>query len=118
MEIDAIEKHFVGSRDSMHDLPKFTPPNFTHGVSQEEKEALPKGVVIVDSEPDIPKAKVEVLNCDVEDILIRGMKSSAQSNTTPLPPGASSRILVANFLLLFDGSKRHYGCTLFSTTIT
>ncbi|KAJ8427652.1 LOW QUALITY PROTEIN: hypothetical protein Cgig2_010665 [Carnegiea gigantea] len=47
-----IEKHFVGSRAT------FTPPSFSLGVSHEEKEALPKGVVIVDLEPDIPIAKV------------------------------------------------------------
>ena len=58
MEIDAIEKHFVRPRDMVHDYPKFTPPSFTLGVSQVEKEALSKKVVIIDSEPNIPTATV------------------------------------------------------------
>ncbi|KAJ8430873.1 hypothetical protein Cgig2_011336 [Carnegiea gigantea] len=94
MEIDAIEKHFMGSQDTVHDFLKFTPPSFTPG----EKEALPKGVVIADSEPNILTEKVQV------DILIRCMKSSAQYSSTPLPPGTSSHSLMANFLLLFDES--------------
>ncbi|KAJ8435257.1 hypothetical protein Cgig2_009390 [Carnegiea gigantea] len=47
--IDAIEKHFAGSQDKMHDLPQFAIPSFSLGVSQEEKELLPEGIVIVDS---------------------------------------------------------------------
>ncbi|KAJ8423852.1 hypothetical protein Cgig2_024098 [Carnegiea gigantea] len=87
MEIDAIEKHFVGSRDMVDDFPKFTPPSFTLGVSQEEKETLPEGVVIADSKPDILTVKVQVVNCDVRDILMRCTKSSTQCSSTPLPPG-------------------------------
>ncbi|KAJ8439006.1 hypothetical protein Cgig2_013002 [Carnegiea gigantea] len=49
IKINSIEKHFVVSRDTVHDFSQFTPPSFSLGVSQEEKEALPKGVVIVDS---------------------------------------------------------------------
>ncbi|KAJ8421869.1 LOW QUALITY PROTEIN: hypothetical protein Cgig2_016479 [Carnegiea gigantea] len=37
MEIDVIEKHFVGSRDTVHGFPQFTPPHFNLGLSQEEK---------------------------------------------------------------------------------
>ncbi|KAJ8421086.1 LOW QUALITY PROTEIN: hypothetical protein Cgig2_010320 [Carnegiea gigantea] len=49
MQIDAIEKHFAGSQDKVHDFPQFAIPSFNLGVSQEEKEPLPKGVVVVDS---------------------------------------------------------------------
>ncbi|KAJ8422132.1 hypothetical protein Cgig2_024219 [Carnegiea gigantea] len=51
---------------------KFTPPNFSLGVSQEATEALPKGVVLVDSEPDVLITEAQVLNCDMEDVLTRG----------------------------------------------
>ncbi|KAJ8421654.1 LOW QUALITY PROTEIN: hypothetical protein Cgig2_019772 [Carnegiea gigantea] len=43
----------------------------TRGMSQEKKETLPKGVVIVDSEYDIATTKVQALNGDVHDTLMR-----------------------------------------------
>ncbi|KAJ8430652.1 hypothetical protein Cgig2_000643 [Carnegiea gigantea] len=81
IEIDAIGKHFVGSQDTMHDFLKFTSPNLILRVSQNKKEALPKGVVILDSKADISPAKVQV------DILMRCMKNSTQCSSTPLPSG-------------------------------
>ena len=33
MAIDAIEKHLMGSRDTVHDFLRFTPPSFTVRVS-------------------------------------------------------------------------------------
>ncbi|KAJ8431502.1 hypothetical protein Cgig2_003251 [Carnegiea gigantea] len=53
MEIDVIKKHFMSSRDTLRDFPRFTPPSFRLGVSQQAKWALPKGVILVDSEPNI-----------------------------------------------------------------
>ncbi|KAJ8424379.1 hypothetical protein Cgig2_033996 [Carnegiea gigantea] len=44
-------------------------------VSQEEKQALPKGVVLVNSKPNIPITEVQVLNFDVEVVLMRGIMS-------------------------------------------
>ena len=64
-------------------------PSFSLGASQEEKQALRKGVVHVDSEPDIPTRKVQVLNCDVEDVLTRDIMSSTHCISTPL-----SRVLI------------------------
>ncbi|KAJ8421008.1 hypothetical protein Cgig2_028062 [Carnegiea gigantea] len=95
MELDMIEKHFMGSRDV----------------------ALPNGVVCFDSEPDIPTEKLQVLNCDVEDVLIRGITSSTHYISTPLPPGTFSYSLIAKFLILFDESKWQYGFALFLTII-
>ncbi|KAJ8427231.1 hypothetical protein Cgig2_023068 [Carnegiea gigantea] len=40
------------------------------------KATLPQGVALVDSELDIPTAEVQVLNCDVEDVLTRCIMSS------------------------------------------
>ncbi|KAJ8420329.1 hypothetical protein Cgig2_020667 [Carnegiea gigantea] len=54
--------------DMVNDFLKFTPP--------------------IDSEPDFPTTKV-VVNCDVQDILMRCIKSSAQCSSTPLTPGLS-----------------------------
>ncbi|KAJ8423197.1 LOW QUALITY PROTEIN: hypothetical protein Cgig2_019239 [Carnegiea gigantea] len=93
-KIDMIEKHFVGSLDT----------------------SLPNGVVLVYSEPDILTTEVQVLNYDVENVLTRGIMSSAHINT-PLPVGTSSRSLVAEFLMLFDESKWHYGFASFLTII-
>lgn len=49
MQIDAIEKQFMGSREKVHDFPQLAIPSFILRVSQKEKEALPEGVVVVDS---------------------------------------------------------------------
>ncbi|KAJ8420015.1 hypothetical protein Cgig2_020041 [Carnegiea gigantea] len=46
MQINVIPKHFGGSRD------KFAIPSFSVSVSQEKKESLPEGAVIIDSQPD------------------------------------------------------------------
>ncbi|KAJ8424231.1 hypothetical protein Cgig2_007457 [Carnegiea gigantea] len=46
--IDAIAKHFVCSRDTVRNFSQFTPPNFSLGISQGKKQALPKGVILVD----------------------------------------------------------------------
>ncbi|KAJ8421667.1 hypothetical protein Cgig2_007972 [Carnegiea gigantea] len=46
-------------------------------VSQEDKQALPKGVVLLDSEPNIPIPEMHVLNYDVQDVRMRCMMSSA-----------------------------------------
>ncbi|KAJ8426238.1 hypothetical protein Cgig2_018523 [Carnegiea gigantea] len=78
MQIDAIEKHFADSRD------KFTIPRLSLGVSQEEKESLLEGVIIVDSEPDSLVVAVQVINCEVEDVVTRCMMTSAQCISTPL----------------------------------
>ncbi|KAJ8439650.1 hypothetical protein Cgig2_021662 [Carnegiea gigantea] len=37
MQINAIEKYFVGSGDKVHDFPQFAIPSFSLGVSQEER---------------------------------------------------------------------------------
>ncbi|KAJ8432174.1 hypothetical protein Cgig2_029015 [Carnegiea gigantea] len=57
--IDAIEKHFMGSREMVHDFPQFVISSFILGVSQEEKEVLPVRIVVVDSQPDILVAIVQ-----------------------------------------------------------
>ncbi|KAJ8426845.1 hypothetical protein Cgig2_010867 [Carnegiea gigantea] len=56
--IDAIEKQFAGSQDKVHDFLQFGIPSFSLRVSQEEKEALLKGIV-VDSKPDSLAAAVQ-----------------------------------------------------------
>ncbi|KAJ8424453.1 hypothetical protein Cgig2_024991 [Carnegiea gigantea] len=38
----AIEKYFLSSRDTVCDFPQLTPHNFSLGVSQVEKQTLPK----------------------------------------------------------------------------
>ncbi|KAJ8420272.1 hypothetical protein Cgig2_014289 [Carnegiea gigantea] len=60
--IDEIEKNYTGSRAKVHDFPQFDVPSFSLGVSQEEKEVLLGGVVVVDSQPDSP-----ILLCSQED---------------------------------------------------
>ncbi|KAJ8425630.1 hypothetical protein Cgig2_024285 [Carnegiea gigantea] len=75
-----------GYQDMVHDFPQFAIPSFSLGVSQDEKEALPKGVV-VDSLPDILAVAVQVINCDVEDVITRCVMTSAQCISTPLLPG-------------------------------
>ncbi|KAJ8434777.1 LOW QUALITY PROTEIN: hypothetical protein Cgig2_003105 [Carnegiea gigantea] len=65
MLIDAIEKHFAGSRDKVHDFPEFAIPSLSLRVSQEEKELLLEGVVV----PDSLAALVQVINSDVEDVV-------------------------------------------------
>ncbi|KAJ8426178.1 hypothetical protein Cgig2_017106 [Carnegiea gigantea] len=50
MQIDEIEKNYKSSRDKVLDFLQFDVPSFGLGVSQEEKEALPKGVVVVNSQ--------------------------------------------------------------------
>ena len=92
----------------MRDFSQFTPPNFSHRVS-----LLPKGVVLVDLEPDILIIEVQILNSDVEDVLTRGIMSSSHCINTPLPPGTFFRSLIAKFLLMFDGGKWHYGLHYF-----
>ncbi|KAJ8425625.1 hypothetical protein Cgig2_024280 [Carnegiea gigantea] len=52
-----------------------------------EKEALPEGVVIVDSQPDIIAVAVQIINYDVEDVVTRCVTTSAQCISTPLLPG-------------------------------
>ncbi|KAJ8421246.1 hypothetical protein Cgig2_013347 [Carnegiea gigantea] len=64
--------------------------SFSLGVSQEEKEALPEGVVIVDSQLGNLVAAVQVINYDVEDVVMRYMTTSAQCISTPLMLGTSS----------------------------
>ncbi|KAJ8420427.1 hypothetical protein Cgig2_014306 [Carnegiea gigantea] len=72
IHIDTIEKHFMGSRD------KFTIPSFSLGVSQEEKKLLPEGVVVVDLHSDSLATAVQVINCDVEDVVTLCMTTSTQ----------------------------------------
>ena len=79
----------MGSRDMMHDFPQFTIPNFSPRVSQKEKDALPEGVVVANLQPDSLAAAVQVINCDVEDIVTRCMTASAQCISTPSLPGTS-----------------------------
>ncbi|KAJ8430357.1 hypothetical protein Cgig2_020427 [Carnegiea gigantea] len=62
-------------KSKMYDLPQFTPPSFNLGVSQEEKQALPKGVVLVDLELDILTTEVQVLNL-MERISLRELKEA------------------------------------------
>ncbi|KAJ8420504.1 hypothetical protein Cgig2_024709 [Carnegiea gigantea] len=81
MQIDAIEKHLMRSRD------KFAIPSSSLGVSQEEKEPMFEGVVVVDSQPDSLAAVVQVINYDVEDVVTRCMTTLAQCISTPLLPG-------------------------------
>jgi len=95
------------------DFPQFTSPSFSLGVYQEEKHALPKGVVPVNWEPDIPTIELQVLNYDLEDILTRAIMSSANYSSTPLSPCTSSPSLIAKFLLLFDRSKCLHGFAYF-----
>ena len=57
--------------------------------------------------------EVQVLNYDVKDVLIRGFMSSAYHISTPLLLGTSSHSLIAEFFLMCDGSKCHYGFALF-----
>ncbi|KAJ8435775.1 hypothetical protein Cgig2_019194 [Carnegiea gigantea] len=66
MEIDVIEKHF----------------------------ALPKGVVLVDSEPNIVAVEVQVVNHDMKNVLTRGIMSSTHYINTPL-------LLVLLFVVLY-----------------
>ncbi|KAJ8424729.1 hypothetical protein Cgig2_011961 [Carnegiea gigantea] len=68
--------------NKVRDFPQFTPPNFSLRVS-----LLPKGVVLVDLEPDISLVEVQILNCDVEDVLTRGIMSSSHCINTPLTLG-------------------------------
>ncbi|KAJ8419974.1 hypothetical protein Cgig2_015297 [Carnegiea gigantea] len=65
MQIDEIEKNYMGSQDKMHHFPQFDIPSFSLGVSQEEKEVLPEGVLIVDSQPNSLAAVVQVQYCYV-----------------------------------------------------
>ena len=48
MEIDAIEMQFVSSQDMMRGFPHFTPPGVNLEFSQENDQALPSGVVLLD----------------------------------------------------------------------
>ncbi|KAJ8422524.1 hypothetical protein Cgig2_002553 [Carnegiea gigantea] len=52
-----------------------------------DKEALPGGVVVVHSQPDSLAAVVQVINCGVEDIVVKCMTPSAQYINTPSLPG-------------------------------
>ena len=83
----------------MHNFPQFAISSFSIGVSQEEKEALPKGVVVIDLQPDILASVVQVINCDVEDVVTRCMMTSAQCISTPLLPGTSSYSLTTEFFV-------------------
>ncbi|KAJ8434371.1 hypothetical protein Cgig2_031617 [Carnegiea gigantea] len=83
MQIDEIEKNYTGSQDKMHPFPQFGILSFSLGMSQEEKEVLPKGVLVVDSHPDSLAAAVQVMNCDMEDIVMECMTTSAQRINTP-----------------------------------
>ena len=65
MQIDKIEKNYTGSRDKVHHFPQFDIPSFGLGVSQEEIEVMPKGVLVVDSQPDSLAATMQVMNSDV-----------------------------------------------------
>ncbi|KAJ8449206.1 hypothetical protein Cgig2_021670 [Carnegiea gigantea] len=85
----------TSSRGMVCDFPQFTPPNFNFRVSQEDKQALPKRVVLLDSEPDILTTELQVLNCGVDNVLTRGIISSAHCISTPLPLVTSSHSLVA-----------------------
>ena len=104
MEIDMIEKHFMGSQYTVHDFSHFKSPSFSLGVSQEKKQVLPKGVILVDLEPNISTLEVQVLNYDVEDVLTICVMSPAYCISTPLL-GTSSCSLMDDFLFLFHGSK-------------
>ncbi|KAJ8444547.1 hypothetical protein Cgig2_000826 [Carnegiea gigantea] len=86
-----LEELIPGARTHSREEESFTPR-----VSQEEKEVLSNGVVIVDLKYDVPSAK---------DILMRCMKSFTQCSSKPLQPGTPSHSLVADFLLLLDESK-------------
>ncbi|KAJ8423745.1 hypothetical protein Cgig2_031335 [Carnegiea gigantea] len=86
MQIDEIEKNYTGSRDKMHHFPQFDIPSFSLRVSQEEKEVLLEGVLIVDSHPDSLIVAVLLMNRDVEHIVMKCMTASAQRiNTLSLP---------------------------------
>ena len=113
MEIDAIEKHFVSSLDRVHKFLQFTAPSFSLGVSQEQNQAMPKRVNLIGSETDILTTEVQVPSYDVEDVLIRVIMSSPQYSSTPLLLGTSSCSLIAQFLLLLERSKWHYGFAYF-----
>ena len=90
MQVNGILKHFTGSQDKV---------NFSIGVSQVEKEPLPEGVVIADSQPNSLAATVQVVNCDVKYLVMRCMTTSVQCINTPLMPGTSSRGLVAKYFV-------------------
>ncbi|KAJ8426722.1 LOW QUALITY PROTEIN: hypothetical protein Cgig2_004221 [Carnegiea gigantea] len=101
IQINAIGMHFKGYQDKVHDFPQFTISSFSLRVSQEEKESLPKGVIIVDLQPDYLAAAVRVINCDVEDVVTRCMMTFAQCINPPLLPGISSRsVVVKSFVAL------------------
>ncbi|KAJ8423861.1 hypothetical protein Cgig2_027122 [Carnegiea gigantea] len=91
-------------KGTVHDFPHFTPPSVSLRVSQEKKQVVPKGVILVDLESNIPTLEVQVLNYDVEDVLTICVMSLAHCISTPLL-GTSSCSLVDDFLLLFYGSK-------------
>ena len=48
MKIDVIGNHFLDCQYTVCDLQQLIPPTFTLGVSQEMKQAMPKGLVLVD----------------------------------------------------------------------
>jgi len=91
----------MGSRDKVHDFLQFDVPSFSLEVSQEEKEAQPEGVFIVDSQPHSLEAAVQVINCDVEDIVTKYMTTSAQCTSIPSLPGTSSCSLPDKFIVVF-----------------
>ena len=68
-------------------------------MSQEEKEALPKGVVVVDSQPNILATAVQLINCHMEDVVTRYITTSAQCISTSLLPCTFSRSHVAEFFV-------------------
>ncbi|KAJ8446011.1 hypothetical protein Cgig2_012355 [Carnegiea gigantea] len=78
-QIDVIEKHFAGSRDKVHDFSQFAIPSFSLGVSQEKKGPLSEGIFVVDSQPNSLAAAVQVINCDVKDV-IQDVQTTTNTN--------------------------------------
>ena len=70
-------------------------------MSQEEKEPLLEGIVIVDSQSDSLAAALQVINFNVDDVVARCMMTSTQYISTPLLSGTSSRSLVAESFVAF-----------------
>jgi len=99
IQIDEIEKNYTGARDEVHDFPQFDVPSFSLGVSQEEKKALPRGVVVVHTQPDSLAIAVQIINYGVEDIIMKCMTTSAQCISTLSLPGTSSCSLPAEFFV-------------------
>ncbi|KAJ8425615.1 hypothetical protein Cgig2_005294 [Carnegiea gigantea] len=88
IQIYEIEKNYMGSRDKVHDFPQFDVPSFSLGVSQEEKQALPEGIVVVDSQPDDLAAAMQIPNVQTptntdkgKDVLVEALKRHRMRST-------------------------------------